>query len=63
MSETTPLNEWPLKSLLMLRIVLKNQMEMNFLPESWHEWYYITIHAVNQAIKDAEEKLTELPFK
>jgi len=62
MSETTPLNEWPLQSLLMLKTILKKQMELNFLPESWHGWYYITMNAIDSAIKDSEEKLTELPF-
>jgi len=62
MSETTPLNEWPLKSLLMLKTILNKQMEENLLPESWHGWYYITMNAIDQAIKDSKEKLTELPF-
>jgi hypothetical protein len=66
MSETTPLNEWPVEKLYLLKSIfltgikfyntpLENKMLQNDINQ-------IDI-AISSAIKDAEEKLNELPFK
>lgn len=64
-SETMPLNEWPIEKLYRLNAILKSQVENDFVPHTseWSDFISELRSAMNQAIKDAEQKLTELPFK
>ena len=56
MSETTPLNEWPLDE---LRKLFNAAIYFNIVTGEYDH----IINALKSAIKDAEEKLNELPFK
>ncbi len=58
MSETTPLNEWPVEKLYVIRNMINFYLLMHDNIKDND-----IIDTVNIAIKDAEEKLNELPFK
>ncbi len=62
MSETTPLNEWPLDELVKLEKVV---MFIHPMAQIYNgtDGYKEILSVIQSAIKDAEEKLNELPFK
>jgi len=67
MSETTPLNEWPVEKLYVLQYMVLRADPVDNLSEFECLRFAIDKMELNDliksAIKDAEEKLTELPFK
>jgi hypothetical protein len=64
MSETTPLNEWPIDSLYRLSAMLKGSIEYDTIPHDpkWAEFIKKYRSTLDQAIKDAEQTLLQLPF-
>ncbi len=66
MSETTPLNEWPVDQLNVLKYMIStttNPFSDKTKRERFNQNRESLLSLVNIAIKDAEEKLNELPFK
>jgi hypothetical protein len=63
-SETMPLNKWPLEKLLMLEALLETCVEKNMIPDkqNWQESIPQIIKAVNKATNDAKFELAQLPF-
>ncbi len=63
MSETTPLNEWPVEKLYTLQYIINSSFDPIIEIKDFKADKEIIINIIRSAIKDAEEKLNELPFK
>lgn len=63
-SETMPLNKWPLEKLLMMQVLLETCIERDFIPhkENWQESVPQIQQAIKLAIEDAKHELSQLPF-
>jgi len=63
-SETLPLNKWPIEKLLMLQIIVDTCIEHKFIPEkeNWQESIVEINATLKSAIKDAQHELSQLPF-
>jgi len=63
-SETLPLNKWPLEKLLMMQIIVDTCIENKFIPEkeNWKNSIQEINDTMKMAIEDQKNELSQLPF-
>jgi hypothetical protein len=61
-TETTPLNQWPIDSLIKLKALLEVNMDNKFIPQQNTQWYNDILSAVDKSIEDAKFQYKILDF-